>query len=197
MRDGLLFFVMGVGIAIGCSSNTAATASGLSTCSALDATPGDPVKIAQLPNGTCAATDHQCLVTQDVCPDGVENGPLIAWECSCGGGVWNCVKTGQSLSVCDSLDGGNTSLGDAATGDQSCAVPNPTPGGPVRMTELPQGACSVGGQSCTLITQDLCPGGIENGPQIAWKCMCGGGTWSCAQTGESLSVCDPLDGGGS
>ena len=196
MRDGRLFFVTVVGVAIGCSSNkTAPTDSALSTlCSVLDAAPGEPVKMAQLPKGTCTGTDQRCMVSQDLCPNGVENGPLIAWDCSCAAGTWNCVQKGESLSVCDPPDAGNTYLGDAETGRQSCPVPNATPGDTVSKTQLPQGACTTFGQSCTLVTQDLCPGGIETGPQIAWNCTCGAGTWSCVQSGESLSICDPLDG---
>jgi hypothetical protein len=68
-------------------------------------------------------------------------------------------------------------------------------GAPVSVTELPEGTCTNGALSCTLLTQDLCPGGVGAGPLIDWTCNCVGGSWNCLQTSESKSTCLRFDGG--
>jgi hypothetical protein len=84
------------------------------------------------------------------------------------------------------------SSNDGDQGPVACDVPAQGPYGYALAADLPAGACA-GAPPCTLVTEDVCPGGATHGPAITWSCSCEASAWLCVEQSQSKTICPAVD----
>jgi hypothetical protein len=84
----------------------------------------------------------------------------------------------------------------SSSSTKTCSVPKTEAGilGDYRKSDLPAGSCRQGESCPEIVTREECRTGL--GPAVIYACSCPRGTWQCAETGRSKSVCLPEDDAG-